>query len=291
MAQEEPNQVRRCMKIAIMYSGGLDSYVLHAYAKAKHPEAEVVSVYYNHGHVATEQELAKLPAFVSVRNVDWLTSIDDYKTKDDSPYGNIFIPGRNMVFASLIAAQELPDEIWMGATAEENNADGYDKNTTFVNKATELFSYSLKPYLPNGKITLVSPFQRDVMTKMDVTAWAIANGVSIDSIIEHSWSCHNPDGSKSHVACGNCCQCIKRFLMLNYIAGKSEDYREYPLDSKYAESWFVSVVNNAKAAGWQGDANNEIQPYFAYALDEYRKGNVNNVLVKAAIKTLMERFT
>ena len=59
-------------KIAILYSGGLDSYILYHYAKITNPTDDIIGVYWDHGQEADEAEQLSLPDFVQVRKVDWL---------------------------------------------------------------------------------------------------------------------------------------------------------------------------------------------------------------------------
>ena len=64
------------MKITILYSGGLDSTILYAYAKVNYPDAEISCVWFHHGHSAAIQEEAVLPSFVKVRRMEWLQLSD-----------------------------------------------------------------------------------------------------------------------------------------------------------------------------------------------------------------------
>lgn len=212
-------------RIVILYSGGLDSFLLKKYANIMYPEAEVKCLYYKHGADSEIQEIKRLPPFVEVRTVEWLgEKIKPLPKKEDPFAGNIYIPGRNLIFASLAACQELPGEIWMGTVWDEDNEKGTDKNEYFRSKTSELLTYVLSPFI--DKIELRFPFVELKWTKRDSVRWALENGISKDNI-KATVSCWN---QKDERPCGECKQCFKRELVF-LLNGIAQDYRRDPMKS------------------------------------------------------------
>lgn len=199
------------MKICILYSGGLDSLIMRQMAKVEYPEAEVKLIYYQHGADSEIEEINLLPPEVEIRNVDWLTDSHRPVAKKDDPMGGaIYIPGRNMVFATLAACQELPDEIWMGTLYDECNPSATDKNNVFRTGLNETLNYVLSPFI--DKVTVRFPFVEKQMTKVDTVRWALANGLSKEDVTA-SVSCWHYNEAEQK-ACGRCKQCFKRFFVM-----------------------------------------------------------------------------
>ena len=214
------------MKIVILYSGGLDSLIMHQYAKVKYPHAEVKCLYYKHGADSEESEIKRLPSYVEVRNVDWLgDKIKPVAKKEDPFAGAIYIPGRNLIFSSLAACQELADEIWMGTLYDEDNPKGTDKNEKFRNDTSELLSYVLSPFI--DKVTVRFPFVDEKWTKVESVEWALKNGLS-GKDITNTVSCWHHHG----LPCGQCKQCFKRQLVFK-LNGLEEKYKVDPISSNY----------------------------------------------------------
>lgn len=215
------------MKIVILYSGGLDSFLMKKYAEIKYPSSEIVFIYYKHGAESEEEEIRRLPKYVDIREVEWLNDKRKPVSKKDDPYaGNIYIPGRNLIFSSLAACQELPNEIWMGTLWDEDNFKATDKNEFFRSSTSSLLSYVLSPFLDGVKVRF--PFVDEGWTKLDCIQWALSNGVSKDDI-KSTVSCWNQKGDKP---CGVCKQCFKR--KLNFLLSNiDEDYIEDPLNSDH----------------------------------------------------------
>ena len=226
------------MKITVLYSGGLDSFIMYHYAKINHPNAEVTCVFYAHGQESQQAELDSLPDFVTVRRVDWLGDDIQPVAKKDDPYaGAIYIPARNLIFAALAAGQELANEVWMGTVWDEDNPKGTDKNEKFRNDTSELLTYVLSPFIDDCKV--IFPFVEAGMTKEHAVKWALDNGITPEEI-KSSVSCwHAYDG----VACGECKQCTKRMLVFG-LNGMSEDYKVHPTMSCYQQENMLQYLKD-----------------------------------------------
>lgn len=216
------------MKIVIAYSSGLDSRIMLHYAQKKYPDAEIKCIYYAHGADSEEQELSLLPEFVEVRRIDWLNDkIRPVAKKEDPFAGAIYIPGRNLVIATLAACQELADEVWMGTLYDEVNPKGTDKNDMFRYSASAAISYALSPFIDG--VTVRFPFAEERWTKADAVQWALNNGMSKQEILDTTSCWHRVKGEKP---CGRCKQCFKRQLVFR-LNGLEEECKEDPLDSDF----------------------------------------------------------
>lgn len=209
------------MKIAILFSGGLDSLIMKRWAEVKYPNAEVVCVFYDIGQEYLEKELAALPDYVIQRKLDWLGGSSG-ESKEGSSSGNIYIPGRNLVLATNVACAFLPDQIWMGALLGETHDTATDKNWTFLSMASETLSYVLSPFKPSG-VTVHFPLAEGGLNKLTATQWALENGVSKEAIVNSS-SCLSGEAGK----CGHCVVCFRRWGIFKQL-GLHEDYNVHPL--------------------------------------------------------------
>jgi 7-cyano-7-deazaguanine synthase in queuosine biosynthesis len=193
------------------------------WAEKYHPTAEVKCLYYAHGAESEQEEISLLPDYVEVRQMQWLGDTIKPQPKKSDPFaGAIYIPGRNLAFVTLAACQELPDEIWLGVLADENNEQATDKNDKFRNLAMESINYALSPFV--DKVNIRFPFAEADFTKLDTVRWALDNGVPKQEI-EKTVSCwHAHDGKH----CGKCKQCVKRFLVFDAV-GLKTDYVVEPM--------------------------------------------------------------
>jgi 7-cyano-7-deazaguanine synthase in queuosine biosynthesis len=213
------------MKIAILYSGGLDSFIMYHMAKKENPDAEVVAVFYAHGQESEKAEIAALPDFVKVRRIDWLNVHNNARTKETDPFaGPIYIPGRNLAFATLVACQELPDEIWMGTMYDEDNQGATDKNEEFRSSAGKVLSYVLSPFI-DGPVLIKFPFVEKKMFKKDSIRWALENGISKWELLDTTSCWHNETGKQ----CGQCKQCLKRTLAMACNGIQDDEYYVQPV--------------------------------------------------------------
>jgi len=226
-------------QILILYSGGLDSFILYHMAIKIYGENNVKCVFFKHGQNSEQAEINALPDFVEIRELDWLDENIKAVSKISDPFaGHIYIPGRNLVFCVTAASQYLPDEIWMGTVVDEDNQSATDKNDTFRIMTENILNYVLGPFHSDG-ILIRFPFVEENMTKVDAVEWALEHNVSKEEIIGTTSCWHNKDG----IPCGECKQCIKRFLVfaLNNI---EEEYHISPLHSKVSLNLMLEYLQS-----------------------------------------------
>lgn len=228
------------MKIVILYSGGLDSLIMYHLAGIKYPGAEIKCLYYRHGADSEIKEIQSLPSYVEVRNIDWLTDTKRPVAKQSDPVaGNIYIPGRNLVFLTLASCQELPDEVWLGPLIDETNDKATDKNFEFLKRASDVVNYALSPFLrPYRPLSLRFPLAENHWTKENALRWALENGLQKEKILG-TVSCWHHDG---HLPCGECKQCFKRYMVFK-LNGLEEKHYVHPLKSNNAEKFIYYYTN------------------------------------------------
>lgn len=239
------------MKILILYSGGMDSFLLYQYAKYHYPDSEITCVYFKHGCESEASELNNLPDFVEVKTVDWLTeSKPALKKHTDSFAGNIYVPGRNLAFVTLGACQYLSDEIWLGVLADEDNPGATDKNTFFRQEVEKLLNYVLSPFKSNIKVRF--PFVENNWNKLRAINWALDIGIEKTKLTEQI-SCWYHTGKN----CGECKQCYKRELVFRLL-DIVDTYKSNPIDSSYGKQLTKMYIDKFKS----GEANaDEINVY------------------------------
>lgn len=223
-------------RIAVLYSGGLDSFIMYKMAKLQYPNAQIDAYYFDHGNPTAKKEIEKLPDFVQVRKLDWLDETNLPIEQPGRREGAIMIPGRNLVFGVLLACQELPDEIWMGTLHGETHDKGTDKNWVFLNKMSEVVNYVLGPFRKGKPIRFLFPLADAGLNKLGEVKWALENGVNIEDLI-NTRSCH--DGSTDK--CGACIQCFKRWAVFGAL-GYCEEYDVHPLQSEFGKQFIFDML-------------------------------------------------
>lgn len=202
-------------KIVVLHSGGLDSTVMWRLAK-EDIRNEVIAVYFDIGHDYAWKEKAKLPPEAHVHDMTWFQA--EGKGKTGNAMNNIFIPGRNMMFATIAACKYVPDEIWMGALMGEIHDQATDKNLEYLYRQNDILSYVLSPF---GKVKVVFPFVDRKWGKLDVTRWGCQNGMQNE--ILSSSSCMNGEAGN----CGRCGVCLRRAGIFPQL-GMQESYNADP---------------------------------------------------------------
>ena len=230
-------------RIVICFSGGLDSMMMVALAKHRHPDAEIICLFFDHGQDSARAEIQALPSYVKVRVVDWLDHEVKAVPKKSDPFaGPIYIPGRNMVFAALAACQYLPDEVWMGTLWDEANEQATDKNLVFLDKLNDTLRYVLSPFSDSVRVRF--PFVESGWTKTDALRYLLGVGAVSKSDIAQTTSCwHNVTGTP----CGLCKQCVKRALIM-YQFGITEKHESlhHPLD--IGHEFYMRLIAQYEAA-------------------------------------------
>lgn len=219
--------------ILILYSGGLDSLIMEQYAKINYPNSKINKVWFDIGQEYNYKEKAALPADVEIKKVDWHAQTFS-KNEGETGSGNIFIPGRNAVFALLGASMYLPDEIWLGALNGETHDNATDKNNTFLTKINNLISYVYSPFKKEIKVRF--PLVDANFGKYEAVEWGLQNGLTIEQI-KHTSSCLSGEEGN----CGKCVVCIRRWGIFKQL-GFNEKYNVHPLETIESKLYFKSIL-------------------------------------------------
>lgn len=216
-------------KIVILYSGGLDSFIMKKLAEAKYPDLDLTLVHFDIGQAYSEKEdnAIKNSGFdVEIRKVEWLAKGEELVAKSESNSGNIIIPGRNMILSSLAASIYQPDAIWMGGLKGEDHEGSTDKNQEFIDRTNNLWSYVYSPFEKVPE--LVFPFIKEKWGKFEAVSWVYTNGHATKEELLRTSSCLSDSHSKN---CGHCVVCCRRKYIFKQL-GFEEVYEQDPLTGK-----------------------------------------------------------
>jgi 7-cyano-7-deazaguanine synthase len=201
----------------VLLSGGLDSMVSAALARAQGFVLHALTIDYNQRH-RREIEAAKviaetlgaarhvvLPLDLSRFGGSALTAdiaVPKGGLTDDIPI--TYVPARNLVFLSLTVAMAEASEasdVFIGVNALDYS--GYpDCRPEFIASFTETARLGTKAGVEGAGFTVHAPLQH--MTKAQIAAEAVRLG--LDPAM--SWSCYDP--AESGRACGLCDSCRLR---------------------------------------------------------------------------------
>lgn len=187
------------MKKVLLYSGGMDSYIISRLWK---PD---VRVYIDYHTPQTAIERSKLPDDVIIVDLP----LDRFMSRD----GKNVIPLRNLIFSAI--AVNFGDVVALGGVADDIHFDSADE---FVNDETRLFNKFFE-HEDGRQVKIIVPYKH--YTKEQLLELYISHGYSLDDLINESWSCYNPtdDGNE----CGCCSACIRKQSAINYIRGMKSD--------------------------------------------------------------------
>ena len=207
--------------VAILTSGGLDSYIARYYAE-KH-NYKPISIWVDLGQSYARKEEAAIDSFeFDVRKISCNILRNEFGNVDT--VDNWIIPGRNTLLA-LIGAM-FAKRVWITALSTEMHkfARERDKSPEFYHLTSGLFTYVFDIKRPETVVE--TPFK--TMSKTEIVAWALDNGITGKQLMSTS-TCYS--GEEAH--CGFCGACFKRWIaMINN--GIYESYESNPWEGDYA---------------------------------------------------------
>jgi len=212
--------------VCLLYSGGLDSFLLYKWGKAQ--GCEITCVFFDIGQPNVVKELAAIKVLgiaAEYRRIEWLQGLPLF-SNPSSLSGNIMIPGRNLVLCALAASIYLPNEIWLGALAGETHDRAHDKNYRFLEQTNDLFDYVFSTY--GHQPRLVFPFADLGWSKLDVVRELMQAGIVTADEVMTTSSCLLAGEQKN---CGECVVCLRRWGIFTQL-GFEESYAVSPLASK-----------------------------------------------------------
>ncbi len=222
-------------KVAIMYSGGLDSLIAYNYAKAQ--GLDPVCIYVNLGHEYAQKEMSSMGDLIATGS-PWVPKESEFEYVDLTSLGGILkqrmtnqiIPSRNVLLAT-IGAMFAP-RVWINALDGEQLGKEHDKSVRFFEDTTSLLSFTNEFFQPQTIVE--SPFAH--MSKADTIEWAIRHGVPI-SVLFATTSCY--DGQRGK--CGECLTCVKRKIAFHKNGIDEPGYDTEPLNSAYFKELAVQI--------------------------------------------------
>lgn len=234
-------------KLAICYSGGMDSYLAYHWAitRLKIDPKDIICIYFDIGHPYAWKEkeamqkigipYITMPVGICNPEFDNIPTVDKY-----------IIPGRNMIFASI--AGSLADTVWIAGIKFEDHYLMYDKNSNFYRLATLAISQAM------GAITTVeTPFA--FMSKTECLLWAKRHK-NIMYHLHDTVSCYSEKPGR----CGQCGLCSKRKIAMVAAGIEENDYLENPLNNLF----MTKLVKEYKLAY----ANNDFTHYSQERIEE-----------------------
>ena len=181
------------MKKVLLYSGGMDSYII---SKLWKPD---VRLYIDYHTKQTEIERSRLPDDVIVVDLP----LGQFMSDD----GKNVILLRNLIFAAI--AVNFGDVVALGGVADDVHFDSAEE---FVSDETALFNkFFTNEGLP--KVTIVAPYKK--YTKEQLLELYVKSGYSLDDLINESWSCYAP--TVDNKECCVCVACKRKQDAIKYI--------------------------------------------------------------------------
>lgn len=233
-------------RLAICYSGGLDSYLAYMYARhaSQIKEEDILLLFFDYGQPYLSKELMAIKQIglpykmVSVNLVNKDLGIDP-------TVENYIVPGRNMVMASIAAA--YAETVWVVGVKGENHMFMYDKNEEFYRLASLACSQAVgaetsisSPFIHKSKVDVIHWLDEWNKSRMSKEKRDNPSRVSLFSdespleatarMIGQTVSCHHP----YHKRCGECVPCFKRWVATT-LCGIREEHSVYPPSSVYAQ--------------------------------------------------------
>jgi 7-cyano-7-deazaguanine synthase in queuosine biosynthesis len=192
----------------LLYSGGLDSYIL---AALFHPDTLLhVNLHGRYGDTETVALRAPASAPPVIQTALNLGQWEDHET--------LILPGRNAILC--IAAANYGDRIWLGATAGDRTKD---KDPIFASEINGLLSYMFSDqwWLKDGRDVRVElPIKS--FTKRELVAKYVHEGLDTHALVYDTFSCYAPD--HDGVECGTCKPCVRKWvaLVVNGVEPKTD---------------------------------------------------------------------
>lgn len=220
------------MKKVLLYSGGLDSWLI---SKVWKPD---LRLYVDMGTEYSECELERLPSDVKVVKLP----LAGYSLE------NSIIPLRNLYLFSIAANETGFDdvEICLGALSGDRIND---KNLTFAAKLNDLFDYLYQPQVsqPGRIVRAVMPYKE--YSKTELLQEYLDNGGDIETAWNESFSCYHPVNDKPCLDCKACFRKVVPFI----LCGKTFSDAEKNKIKTYVKNHVLTDMENfTKDKGKEG---------------------------------------
>jgi 7-cyano-7-deazaguanine synthase len=207
-------------QVAILLSGGVDSYVAYLMAKSKGLDFALIFVDYNQPY--RDKELIAIDKLIKPEDHDRLIMVraDLVSDKLDNvpTVQKQEVYGRNLLLAFYGA--QVASRVWLSALATEINPTAVrDKHPEFRQMCSALLTFIFK----SKRLVTEVEFPLEDYTKTQAIALGLQLGATPDDF-RNTVSCY--DGVEQN--CGICSTCAKRYIAFSNN-GIDEKYRSDPL--------------------------------------------------------------
>lgn len=215
----------------VLFSAGQDSATCLAWALSRFERVETIGFFYGQRHAIELSQRRVLATSIASLNADWRRRLGDDLVVDLSGYGALaesaltaereieiaenglpttFVPGRNLVFLTVAAAQAYRRGIdtLVGGMCETDFSGYPDCRRDTIDAQERALSLGLA-----AALRIETPLM--YLTKAET--WALAQHLGgaplVDAIIEHSHTCYEGDRTRRHAwgyGCGACPACDLR---------------------------------------------------------------------------------
>lgn len=255
---------RKNPKTVLLFSGGLDSYLVQRLYK---PDVLLYCAC-NHQYQRRELKAIKELGIKQFVHFDETLDLAQWERRD------AIIPLRNLLFSAV--ASRYGDIVWLGALSDEIN---WDKSKNFMALAglvmTECYRES---YWSDGReIYVESPVKH--LTKAQLIRKAREAGIQPEEWSK-TVSCYTKDGF-----CGECSSCFKRWVA-HTLNGISEKYKVDPLHSQMCLNNIAKVVNQT----YRGIRAVEVVTAIDYASNRPRVPAYKDKQVKDEVEARLKKM-
>lgn len=208
-------------KAVILFSGGLDSSTVLAYAKNKNFDCYPISFSYGQRHSIELSAAKRVAEFLNVKThkiitlpgdmfgssalTDESVNVPEYSENTSSEIPVTYVPARNTIFLSIAlgyAESIAAHDIFLGVS--DIDYSGYpDCRPEFIHAFEVLANLATKDGVEGKKTTIHTPLLH--LSKAETVKLGIENGVDYALTI----SCYSAD-HLSGAACGKCDSCMYR---------------------------------------------------------------------------------
>ena len=187
------------MNTALLFSGGLDSYIAYFYLQKCYPSDYITPIYIDYQGKYCKKEMKNIRELIPQTVI--IESVLNFSQNEIGE--KCYIPNRNLYLASIAA--EYGNKVIIGGLKDDNVGD---KSIPFCLALSDTLSISM-----GRKIIVDSPFWN--MEKVDIIKWFLnefGDTESTRNFLLKTTSCY----SVNEQYCGRCPSCFRKACALNY---------------------------------------------------------------------------
>ena len=230
------------MKSVLLYSGGMDSWLIDKLAK---PDRKL---FIDINTASSNAELERLPSDVKVVS---FRDLGQFERKNS----DFILPLRNLYFIAI--ASNYGERIILGATSTDVCCD---KTDVFAEKAEDLLNYLWQPQKWTYGKTIKIDLSYRAFSKAQLLQQYIEQGGRWQEAYYQSFSCYTP--TKNNLECHNCRPCFLKLMAfiengyqipknilqsyIPYIRNKLQEYQNTWGDRLYSRTDYEKVLYLAR---------------------------------------------